>query len=65
MKGNLNQKSGVGLLKVGPSEGPEDSNAWQGHYLEGHGDLVSRIIMGSSMVIIWIIGFINLLTRSP
>ena len=39
------------------------SESWV--YLEGHGDLVSRLIMGISRVVIWIIGFINLLTKSP
>ena len=34
-------------------------------YLEGHGDLVSRLIMGIIGVIIWLIGFINLFTLSP
>ena len=34
-------------------------------YLEGQGDLVSRLIMGISGVTIWVIGVINLLTKSP
>ena len=34
-------------------------------YLEGHGDLVSRLNMGIIGVIIWPIGVINLLTKSP
>ena len=34
-------------------------------YLEGHGDLVSRLIMEISGVTIWVIGVINLLTKSP
>ena len=33
--------------------------------LEGHGDLVSRLVMGIIGVIIWLIGVINLLTKSP
>ena len=33
--------------------------------LEGQRDLVSRLIMGISRVIIGIIGAINLLTKSP
>ena len=36
-----------------------------GVYLEGHGDLVSRLIMGITGVIIWLIGVIDLLTKSP
>ena len=34
-------------------------------YLEGHGDLVSRLILGIIKVTIWVIGVINLLTKSP
>ena len=34
-------------------------------YLGGQGDLVSRLIMGISGVTIWVIGVINLLTKSP
>ena len=34
-------------------------------HLEGHGDLVSRLVMGIIGVIIWLIGMINLLTKSP
>ena len=34
-------------------------------YLEGQGDLVSRLIMGLIRVSIWVIGIINLLTKSP
>ena len=34
-------------------------------YLEGHGDLVSTLIMGMNGVTICAIGVINLLTKSP
>ena len=34
-------------------------------YLEGQGDLISRSIMGIFRVTIWVIGAINLLTKSP
>ena len=34
-------------------------------YLEGQGDLVSRLIKGIIGVTIWVIGVINLLTKSP
>ena len=34
-------------------------------FLEGHWDLVSRVIMGIIGVTIWVIGVINLLTKSP
>ena len=33
--------------------------------LGGSGDLVSRLIMGIFRVTIWVIGIINLLTKSP
>ena len=33
--------------------------------LGGSGDLVSRLIMGIIVVTIWVIGVINLLTKSP
>ena len=36
-----------------------------GDYLEGHGDLVSKLIMGITGFITWLIGVINLLTKSP
>ena len=35
------------------------------HYLEGHGDVVSGLIMGKARVIIWLIGVINRPTKSP
>ena len=34
-------------------------------YLEGQGDLVTRLIMGIIGVTMWVIGVINLLTESP
>ena len=34
-------------------------------YLEGQGDLVSRIIMGIIGDTIWLIGVISILTKSP
>ena len=34
-------------------------------YLGGQGDLVNRLLMGISRVTIWLIGVINLLTKSP
>ena len=34
-------------------------------YLEGQGDFVSRLIMLVIRVTIWVIGIINLLTKSP
>ena len=37
----------------------------QEDYLEGQGDLVSRLIMGINRVTIWVIEVINLLTKSP
>ena len=36
-----------------------------GACLEGHGDLVSRLITGITKVTMWVIGVINLLTMSP
>ena len=33
-------------------------------YLEGQGDLVSRLIMGITRVTLWVMGLINLLTKS-
>ena len=36
-----------------------------GHYLEGHGDVVTRLIMGITGVILWFIGVISILTKSP
>ena len=37
--------------------------ARQTNSLEGQGDVTSRLIMGISKVIIWVIGAINLLTK--
>ena len=36
-----------------------------GAYLEGHGDLVIRLIIGIIGVIMWVIKVISLLTKSP
>ena len=36
-----------------------------GTYLEGQGDLVSRLILGIIGVTIWLIGVISILTKSP
>ena len=35
------------------------------YYLQGQGDVVSRLIKGIFRVTIWVIGVINLLTKSP
>ena len=36
------------------------------YYLKGQGDLISRLIMGITRVIIWVIGVSNLMTnKSP
>ena len=34
-------------------------------YLEGQRDLRSRLILGMTRVAMWLIGFINPLTKSP
>ena len=34
-------------------------------YLEGHGDLITRLTMGIIGVTMWVIGVINLLSKSP
>ena len=34
-------------------------------YLGGQGDRVTRLLMGITRVTIWVIGVINLLTKSP
>ena len=34
-------------------------------YLEGHGDLVNRLILGITRATMWVIRVINLLTKSP
>ena len=34
-------------------------------HLEGQGNLVRRLIKGITRVTIWVIGVLNLLTRSP
>ena len=44
---------------------PENVASYCGYYLEGQGDLVSRLIMGLHRVTIWVIGVINLLIKSP
>ena len=36
-----------------------------GAYLEGHADLVSRLIIRVTRVTIWVIGAITLLAKSP
>ena len=64
-----------GLLPYGFSEAQKPQGEVQlgisggryGHTLLGepHGDLVSRLKMGTMMVTIWVIGVITLLTKSP
>ena len=34
-------------------------------YLEGHGDLVSRLVARITTAIMWVIGAINLLAKCP
>ena len=34
-------------------------------YLEGHGDLVRRLMTGITTLIVWLIGIINILPKSP
>ena len=34
-------------------------------YLEDHRDLITRVIVGINGVTIWVIGVINLLSKSP
>ena len=34
-------------------------------YLEGQGDLASRLVVRIARVTVWVIGVINLLTKSP
>ena len=36
-----------------------------GIYLKGHGDLVSTLIMEIGGVVIWLIGVVSLLLKSP
>ena len=50
----------------GPSRSTDQKHGFpSGSYLEGQGDLVSRLIIGIFRVTIWVIGVINLLTKSP
>ena len=59
------------VLNVLPQNHPgSESSPWfpptcPKPYLEGQGDLVSGLIMGIIRVTIWVIGVINLLTKSP
>ena len=54
---------GGGFSRLGTATG--EFPKLRGPYLEGHGDLVSRVIMGISRVTIWAMGNINLLTKVP
>ena len=49
----------LGLMVLQPPRVMQD------FYLEGQGDLVSRLIMGINRVTIWVIGVIDRLTKSP
>ena len=40
-------------------------NAAAHDYLEGQGDVVTRLIMGITGVTVWAMGVMNLLTKSP
>ena len=57
---------GLPGLGIRPFKGHRMHGAQGGMpYLGGQGDLVSRLIMGINGVTIWVIGVINLLTKSP
>ena len=47
-----------------PCKHPSDSYV-RTPYLDSHGDLVSRLIIGIIGIIIWVIGLFNILTKSP
>ena len=62
----------IGSIRFMANVGPPDEAMLQyflkvsmGLYLEGQGDLVTRLIRGRTRVTIWVIGVINLLTKSP
>ena len=56
------EEKGVGLFAwVTPPPVPRTG----GPHLDGQGDLVSGLILGISRVITWVIGVINLLSKSP
>ena len=46
--------------RAGPTQ---PSSLWLRDYLEGQGDLVSRLLTGISRVTFWVIGIINCLLR--
>ena len=45
--------------------GLEFAGFWAWVHSEGHGDLVSRLIVRIASATIWVIGVMNLLTKSP
>ena len=55
----------VGIKKGPHSKGPTWDPFDPTAYLEAHEDLVSRLVMGIIGVIIWVMGVIDLLTKSP
>ena len=47
-----------------PEKTPNPMTQALSHDWESHGDLITRLIMGTTTVTIWGIGVINLLTKS-
>ena len=59
------QKETKGLLHIsGAHQVSYSLNSEYPPYLEGQGDLVSRLIREISRITIWVVGVINLLTKS-
>ena len=46
-------------------DGKENGNYYLGFRVQGHGDLVTGLLLGIIGVIIWLIGVISILTKSP
>ena len=63
-------RRGLSSTKVAVSGTLPQTNMEPNHvvfieHLEGHGDVVTRLILGIIGVTIWVQGVINLLTKSP
>ena len=54
-----------GAPGIGPGPALSLRVGKSGLYLEGQGDLVNGSIIGISRITIWVIGVVNLLTKSP
>ena len=63
--GTMYGVSGAGCLHECLDDSLRQQQQRRAAYVEGQGDVASRLIRGVSTVTIWVTGFLNLLTKAP